>query len=566
MENLIQIFNNAIGWSILHSLWQGASIYIILFGIYLIFYDMSSKTKYILAYIAQVIVFACFVFTFSKYIQYSSIPAGQSLISEQEELFLYIAYLQNTSWSIANLFPYIVSLYALGLIVQITLFIKSYSMLNRIKKTSQAIVPRQWQELLKSMMQKQNISSRIQLLVSDYVTSPITMGVFKPLIIFPAAYINKISLKDAEAILLHEVAHIRRYDYLFNLFLVSIETILFFNPFVWLISRHVKIEREQACDDFVTQSHMSPLEYSKTLLHVEILRQEQARHMAMALSGHNKYNLLHRIKRINNYIMETKYTAFKHQTIAISCTSLALLFIAWVNPQTEANKMNKNTISTSTFIEETTEVHSPHISTNRAQVLNFSTTIDTSKVHLPKKKQKELEKIAKRLETESKDLEKHFESAEWQEKIKNLEASAKDIEQQFNTPEWREKIAKIERDALNISEKFHTPEWKERIAAIEKNALEVQKHFESPQWKERVKHLEAHAKKMEEHFNSAEWQAHISKIEQNAQKIEKIVNSPEWKQNIQEFADKTARFTTDQLKRVSDKQRVEADKLRNHNN
>lgn len=561
MENLVQIFNNAIGWSILHSLWQGASIYIILFGIYLLFYEMSSKTKYILAYTAQVIVFACFVFTFSKYIQYSSIPAGQSLIPEQEQLFLYIAYLQHTSWSIANLFPYIVSLYALGLIVQITLCIKSYSMLNRIKKTSQTIVPRQWQDLLESMMQKHNISSRIRLLVSDYVTSPITMGIFKPLIIFPAAYINKISLKDAEAILLHEVAHIRRYDYLFNLILISIETILFFNPFVWLISRHVKIEREQACDDFVTQSHMSPLEYSKTLLHVEVLRQEQASHMAMALSGHNKYNLLHRIKRINNYIMETKYTAFKHQTIAILCSSLALLFIAWVNPETVANKMEKNTISTSTFIEETTEVQSTSISTSSAEVLNISSPIDTSKVPLPKKKHKELEKIAKRLETEGKDLEKYFESAEWQENIKNIEASAKDIEQQFNTPEWREKIAKIEREALNISENFDTPEWKERVAAIEKNALEVQKHFESPQWRERVKHIEAHAKKMEEHFNSAEWKAHISKMELNAQKIEQMVNSPEWRQNIKEFADKTAKHTTNELRRLSEKRRLQIESL-----
>src|SRR5690606_39691728 len=98
-------------------------------------------------------------------------------------------------------------------------------------------------------------------------------------------------------ILLHEIAHIRRHDYLFNIILISIETTLFFNPFIWLVSRHIKVEREQSCDDFVTTHIPNPIIYAKTFLHVEVLRNAHETSQALALSGDNKYDLLNRIKR-----------------------------------------------------------------------------------------------------------------------------------------------------------------------------------------------------------------------------------------------------------------------------
>lgn len=72
-------------------------------------------------------------------------------------------------------------------------------------------------------------------------------------------------LQQVEAILLHELAHIKRNDYLYNLVNVVIETLLFFNPFVWLLTKHIQTEREHACDDVVVTHISSPITYAQAL-------------------------------------------------------------------------------------------------------------------------------------------------------------------------------------------------------------------------------------------------------------------------------------------------------------
>lgn len=170
---------------------------------------MTSHHKYILGFAAQLMVFLCFAFTINKYLQFSALQSKTLLIPEKEQLILYLEYLQNSSWSISQLLPYIAGLYAIGLLVQVFLGIQSFRQLKRIKKSSISAAPHLWEEKLKDIVSRYKVPN-IKLLVSEYVTSPITIGFVKSLIIIPTAYINKISLQDAGAILLHEIAHIKR--------------------------------------------------------------------------------------------------------------------------------------------------------------------------------------------------------------------------------------------------------------------------------------------------------------------------------------------------------------------
>jgi bla regulator protein BlaR1 len=564
MENIVQLINNAIGWSILHSLWQGASIYIILFGVFLIFYTITSDAKYKIAYIAQLLVFGSFLFTFLKYLQ---VPVNlqETAISERQQLTLYLDYLQNKTWSITKLFPYIVALYSVGIVVQILLCTKSIQMLNRIKKSSTATLPQQWNIALGKILLENNISRKVKLLVSEYVTSPITIGFIKPLIIFPTAYINKISTSDAEAILLHEVAHIKRNDYFFNIILLTIETILFFNPFVWLISRHIKIEREQSCDDFVTTSIANPANYARTLLQIELLRQEYETSLALALSGNNKYDLFSRIKRINNKAMETKYTAFKHQLMAILCTSLTFIFIAWINPQPKETSPKKNsetitaysqTIETVTNTQDTTKKTANPLKKEKRIIIKTDSTVTVLD------DEKEIEEFSKKMELHSKDLEKHFESPEWKQKILKIEEYAKEIDQKFNSKEWKDKIAKIELNAQDFETHLNSPEFKNKIIVIEKNAKKIEEKFNSPEWKEKIAKIEANSKKVEDLINSPEFKNKIAKIEIQSKRLTDKFNSPEWQDKIKKLEDLGDFYNSEEFKAIHDKYQKELQNLK----
>lgn len=528
MENIVQLLINAMGWSILHSLWQGASLYIILYGLFLIFYNWSTDTKYKVAYLFQCLIFTSFILTFIKYLNFSSLPSLPQN-TPQQEFFIYIENLQTANWSITKFFPYLVGLYAIGILVQTFLCIKSFGWLNKIKQTSTKIIPTEWIDLLEDIKDKHKIPSRVTLLISSRIEGPITIGFIKPLIIFPTAYINNISIDEAEAILLHEVAHIKRHDYFFNIILLAIETMLFFNPFIWLVSRHIKIEREQSCDDYVTKYIQNPIIYAKTLLHVELLRNEYKASQALALSGNNKYDLLNRIKRINQQIMETKYTSYKQQLGVILYATLTFIFIAWINPESKETlaHVKQQTIETSSHEEHilisTADTIKPQV-LNEVKTTKHKIIIDSSSTILHN--DTELQELTNKLEVDNKNLEEIFDSEEWRDNLKSIEAHAKHVEEYFKSPEWKDKIALIEKNAKKIEDFYNSPEFKERIALVEKNAKDLTQLYNSPEYKQKIALIEENAKKLAELYNSPKYKERMESIKENTRKMIIFYDTP----------------------------------------
>ncbi|MBK7558684.1 MAG: M56 family metallopeptidase [Chitinophagaceae bacterium] len=92
------------------------------------------------------------------------------------------------------------------------------------------------------------IKRKVTIWLSQSINTPVTFGFFKPVILLPVALVNNISTQQAETLILHELAHIRTNDYLLNWFLLTAETIFFFNPFVLSLCKHIRLEREKNCD------------------------------------------------------------------------------------------------------------------------------------------------------------------------------------------------------------------------------------------------------------------------------------------------------------------------------
>jgi beta-lactamase regulating signal transducer with metallopeptidase domain/protocatechuate 3,4-dioxygenase beta subunit len=106
---------------------------------------------------------------------------------------------------------------------------------------------------------------RVRLLIADHLMGPLTMGVLAPVIILPASLVTGTPHETVRAILAHELAHIRRQDYLVNLVQLLIETLLFFNPAVWLVSHWIRVEREACCDAMASRMLDDEINYVSTL-------------------------------------------------------------------------------------------------------------------------------------------------------------------------------------------------------------------------------------------------------------------------------------------------------------
>ena len=139
-----------------------------------------------------------------------------------------------------------------------------------------------------------HITRTVQFLESSMVDVPTVIGWLKPVVLLPASALAGLTPRQLEAVLAHELAHIRRHDYLVNLLQTVVETLLFYHPAVWWLSRRIRIERENCCDDLAVSLCGDPVTYASALAELEGLRGGSS-HLVLAASGGS---LLHRVRRL----------------------------------------------------------------------------------------------------------------------------------------------------------------------------------------------------------------------------------------------------------------------------
>lgn len=345
----IQIAIQSLGWALLHSLWQGLLVYCLLLCIYKVLPNASSRFKYNAAAIALLGTFAWFADTWLE--QWQMLKGATVTITEPTTgkiitqtihtvpASTHGAYIEHWIYNllpwVENYFKWIVPLYLLGIFFLLLRFGYNFYSVNRLKRqTIEGIAPA-WMQKLETWKIQYDINKQVKLLLTRHINVPMVIGILKPVILVPVATINHLGTDEMEAILLHELAHIKRNDYFSNIIQVFIETILFFNPFTWLISAQVRREREHCCDDFVVNHTTAPLPYAKALAALETYRQNT---LAMAATGNNHF-LLHRIKRI----MEMKNRNISYSqlllTVLVATGLIASLF--WLTPAIAQSKKDK---------------------------------------------------------------------------------------------------------------------------------------------------------------------------------------------------------------------------------
>ncbi|MCP4452628.1 MAG: M48 family metalloprotease, partial [Planctomycetes bacterium] len=154
--------------------------------------------------------------------------------------------------------------------------------------------------LIESLCDQMHVTRRVRVLVSEHLSVPGVIGCIWPTLLLPVSATTGMPMDDLKAILTHELAHIKRYDYLVNVFQMVIEALLFFNPAVWWISRQIRIEREACCDAASIASTGQRIKYAEVLVAwTAQLRQDTLASTVMGFAGQeDRSNLVDRIKRI----------------------------------------------------------------------------------------------------------------------------------------------------------------------------------------------------------------------------------------------------------------------------
>ncbi|MFN2482316.1 MAG: M56 family metallopeptidase [Pyrinomonadaceae bacterium] len=142
------------------------------------------------------------------------------------------------------------------------------------------------------------VARAVRLCRSALVEVPTVVGWLRPVVLVPACALTGLSAAQLEAVIAHELAHVRRHDYLVNLLQSFVETLLFYHPAVWYVSRRARAEREHACDDLAVEATGDVLVYARALAELEQLRRQpssQVSRLALAASGGS---LVQRVQRL----------------------------------------------------------------------------------------------------------------------------------------------------------------------------------------------------------------------------------------------------------------------------
>ncbi|MBL7826063.1 MAG: M48 family metalloprotease [Saprospiraceae bacterium] len=336
------ILAQSFGLAVLHSLWQIALIWVFFRGATTLF-QKRHQWVYLASLVAMGMSAVWFLYTlfegFSRISEASAATitnAPMELLTPTTTIPETAPFVQQTSWMeasaawLANHSQQIGWVWGICVALLWLRLLGGWWLTQRLRRMHVTLPEPTFTETCRRLRNKLKINSLVTLLESPHVREPLTLGFWKPLILFPAGMLMQLTPAQVEALLLHELAHIRRFDYLVNLIQLALETCFFYHPLFWLISREARVRREFCCDDVVLRHTNDPMLYARTLTNLQISIVHLSTQFTMNATGKNRFT--ERIMRIAgiNPRRENKPSLF-----LIMMLPLGLALCSWWPTQAE---------------------------------------------------------------------------------------------------------------------------------------------------------------------------------------------------------------------------------------
>ncbi|RME94504.1 MAG: hypothetical protein D6772_14500 [Bacteroidetes bacterium] len=212
---------------------------------------------------------------------------------------------------------------------------------QRLRTVGLSVVPAAWRELLAERCRQLGVGRQVEIAFSTKVSGPMILGQVKPLILLPIGLANQLSLAEVELVLTHELAHLKRYDFIFNFIQSVLEAVLYYHPAVWWTGNQIRTLREACCDEWVTTSPGRSLQYARTLLTLAERTQYNDTLFQLAFLGNRRGALYQRIQYILN--QPTKQSDMREK---FAVTALLVLLAIGVSLHATSAEANLSTVPT----------------------------------------------------------------------------------------------------------------------------------------------------------------------------------------------------------------------------
>src|SRR5262245_18283435 len=265
---MLEVLIASLGWTLLHFLWQGAVVGV-LFGISLAFATRSSaRTRYHIGLAYMTLLAVLPIVTFFWLIpgagtEVSAAATAPTLIAGYASAAAAAA----TDWRalIGPYLPWTVLVWAFGVLLMTTRLLLEWRDVRRLTRLDIEPLAPEWQARIAKLRERLGVRRADTVLRSVRVQVPVVVSWLPPVILIPVSAFTGTTPWHLELIVMHELAHVRRHDYLVNLLQVIVETLLFYHPVVRWVSRVVREEREHCCDDLVVARSNDALGYARAL-------------------------------------------------------------------------------------------------------------------------------------------------------------------------------------------------------------------------------------------------------------------------------------------------------------
>ena len=336
-------------WALVHFLWQGALVAVVLAGLLAVTRNRSSNLRYGIACGALILMALAPVITAFYVFEPAAIsppasagaagtnPAAAATVGGATPST--IAAVPSTiaaapfSTTLRSLLeprlPMLVALWLAGVALLSVVHLQGWRQVRRLRRDTRAVDER-WQQALTRIAGRLGIDRTIEIFETALLEVPAVVGWWRPVVLVPVNALTGLTPQQLEAVLAHELAHIRRRDDLLNLAQLTVETLLFYHPAVWWVSRQIRIERENCCDDLAVSLCESPASYARALADLEGLRRTTP---ALAL-GADGGSLLTRVRRLVGRTEPTSTRSWVGMAVAavvsasVAACGAAVLFYA----------------------------------------------------------------------------------------------------------------------------------------------------------------------------------------------------------------------------------------------
>ncbi len=299
-----------IGWTLVHFLWQGAALALVWAILRTLLRRQEARVRYLAAcsvfgamVVAPLVTFAMLgsvpeVTSGPSNPPTVAMPTGSGWVGELSDTVPAVAVLPRSGEQLVEILetsmPWLVLLWAVGVGALSLRLLHGFWSVNRLTQPPPTSLDAVWLNRIEELRRRLAIRRPVRLLVSAAVLVPTVVGWLRPVILFPIGALGGLAPHQIELILAHELAHIRRHDHWVNLLQVVVETVLFYHPAVWWVSREMRAVRELCCDDLAVETCGDRLAYARALTALEAMRGQR---LALGL-GAGGGSLLGRIRHL----------------------------------------------------------------------------------------------------------------------------------------------------------------------------------------------------------------------------------------------------------------------------